>query len=74
MTHALRNSLFAGLAVALAFATSAMAQDYSKYRVLDTAVIQDMLAGPSQTAALLSPDGSRLLHLLGRGNRDMSCI
>jgi hypothetical protein len=70
MTRTLRNSLFAGFAVALAFATGATAQGYAKYRVLDTAVIQDMWAGPAHTAALLAPDGSRLLHL-GRGDRDM---
>lgn len=40
----------------------ASAQDYARHRVIDTAVL-DLVAGPVNTAALLSPDGSRLLHI-----------
>jgi hypothetical protein len=40
----------------------ASARDYSGYRVTDTATL-DLMAGPVNTAALLSPDGSRLLHI-----------
>ena len=40
----------------------ASAQDYSGHRVIDTAVL-NLMAGPVNTAALLSPDGSRLLHI-----------
>jgi hypothetical protein len=40
----------------------ASARDYSGYRVIDSATL-DLMAGPVNTAALLSPDGSRLLHI-----------
>ncbi len=56
--------------LALAVTSPVIAQDYANYRVLDTKVIDGMIAGPAQSAALLSPDGSRLLHLSGR-NPDM---
>ena len=41
---------------------AAAEEDYSGYRVLHSEVL-DLVAGPANTAALLSPDGSRLLHL-----------
>ncbi|MEP6565547.1 MAG: hypothetical protein ABJB10_10440, partial [Mesorhizobium sp.] len=44
----------------------ATAQDYAGYRVLDAKVIEDMWTVAGQKAALMSPDGSRLLHLNGR--------
>ena len=62
--------MFAGLGIALALATGAFAQDYSKYRVLDAKVVENVWGGSSQSAALLSPDGSRLMHL-GHRNPDM---
>ena len=37
-------------------------EDYSTYTVLETATLE-MIAGPDRTAALLSPDGSRVFHL-----------
>lgn len=42
-------------------AAPALAQDYGAYHVLDTTEVE-MMAGPGMTAALLSPDGSRVLH------------
>lgn len=68
MARTLRNCLFVGLCFALSLADAALAgEDYSTYRVLDTKVIEGMWVPAGQTAALLSPDGSRLLHL---GRRD----
>jgi WD40 repeat protein len=40
----------------------ASAKDYSAYYVVDKTEL-DMMAGPANTALLLSPDGSRLLHV-----------
>ena len=63
----LRYAFFVALLVASIATPRAIAQeDYAKYRVLDTKVIQNMWAGPGQSAALLSLDGSRLLHLSNR--------
>lgn len=63
----LRGAFFAASLVAWIVSPPAIAQeDYAKYRVLDTKVIQNMWAGPGQSAALLSLDGSRLLHLSNR--------
>ncbi|MBA1140295.1 TolB family protein [Mesorhizobium neociceri] len=56
--------LAAGIVAALC--SPAAAQDYAGYRVLDTKVIEDMWTSAGQKAALLSPDGSRVLHLNGR--------
>ena len=42
------------------------AQDYAKFRVLDSKVIEDMWTVAGQKAALLSRDGTRVLHLNGR--------
>lgn len=72
MTRTRRTFLLAGLAIAIAaaIATPAAAQDYARYRIVETRVIENMWAGPAQSAALLSPDGSRLLHL-GHRNPDM---
>jgi WD40 repeat protein len=67
MNMTLRYAFFAALLVASIVTPRAIAQeDYAKYRVLDTKVIQNMWAGPGQSAALLSLDGSRLLHLSNR--------
>ena len=66
MTLTLRNSSMLGLGMAVALCGHAAAQDYAAYRVLDTRVIEDMLTSAGQKAALLSPDGSRVLHLDGR--------
>jgi hypothetical protein len=52
--------------VAVAPCGHACAQDYATYRVLDTRVIEDMWTSTGQKAALLSPDGGRLLYLNGR--------
>jgi len=62
----LRNSSMLGLGMAVALCGHAAAQDYATFRVLDTRVIEDMMTSAGQTAALLSPDGSRVLHLNGR--------
>jgi hypothetical protein len=61
----LRNFSLLGLGLIAAFCSPAMAQDYAKYRVLDTKVLEDMWTSVGQKAALLSPDGSRVLHLNG---------
>jgi hypothetical protein len=61
MAPIVRILLATGLA---AMCGVASAEDYSGYRVIDTSVL-DLMAGPANTAALLSPDGSRLLHLDG---------
>jgi hypothetical protein len=66
MTLTLRNSSMLGLGMAVALCGHAAAQDYATFRVLDTRVIEDMMTSAGQTAALLSPDGSRVLHLNGR--------
>ena len=50
----------------LALCGPAAAQDYAKYRVLDAKVIEHMSTSAGQRAALLSPDGSRVLHLNGQ--------
>lgn len=59
MIAVLRAIFAAGLAL---ICETASAQDYSRYRVIDTTTL-DLMAGPANTAALLSPDGSRLLHI-----------
>ena len=41
---------------------AASAADYSGYRVTETQML-DLVAGPANTAALLSPDGRQLLHI-----------
>ena len=55
-----------GLGIVAALCGPAAAQDYAKYRVLDAKVIEDMSTSAGQRAALLSPDGSRVLHLNGQ--------
>ena len=40
----------------------AWAKDYSRYHVVETTAL-DMMAGPANTAALLSPDGGELLQV-----------
>ena len=62
----LRSLSVLGPGVALALCGHADAQDYARFRVLDTRVIEDMWTSTGQKAALLSPDGSRVLHLNGR--------
>lgn len=59
MTPVLRILVAVGLAVTCG---AASAKDYSRYRVIDSATL-DMTAGPANTAALLSPDGTRLLQV-----------
>jgi hypothetical protein len=55
-----------GLGMVVAVCGPAAAQDYAKFRVLDTRVIDDMWTSAGQKAALMSRDGSRVLHLNGR--------
>lgn len=50
------------LACLAALTVPAAAQDYADVRVLDITSMQ-MMAGPANTAVLLSPDGSRALHI-----------
>ena len=59
MAATTRILLATGLAAMCGIAS---AEDYSAYRVIDSAAL-DLMAGPANTAALLSPDGSRLLHV-----------
>lgn len=59
MVAIVRTVLVAGFIAATGVASAA---DYSRYRVTGTTTL-DLMAGPSNTAALLSPDGSRLLHV-----------
>lgn len=66
MRLTLRNFSVAVLGIVAALCGPAAAQDYAKYRVLDTKVIKDMWTSSGQKAVLLSPDGSRVLHLNGR--------
>ena len=66
MTPTLRNFFMLGLGMVAALCGPAAAQDYAKFRVLDAKVIEDMSTSAGQKAALLSPDGSRVLHLNGR--------
>ncbi len=66
MRPTLRNCSVAVLGIVAALCSPAAAQDYAKYRVLDAKVIKDMWTSAGQKAALLSPDGSRVLHLNGR--------
>jgi WD40 repeat protein len=66
MRPTLRNFSVAVLGIVAALCGPAAAQDYAKYRVLDAKVIKDMWTSAGQKAALLSPDGSRVLHLNGR--------
>ncbi len=66
MRPALRNFSVAVLGIVVALCGPAAAQDYAGYRVLDTKVIDKMSTSAGQKAALLSPDGSRVLHLNGR--------
>jgi WD40 repeat protein len=61
-----RNFSMLALGMVLALCGHAAAQDYAKFRVLDAKVIEDMSTSAGQRAALLSPDGSRVLHLNGR--------
>ena len=65
MTPTLRNLPMLVLGIVAAICGRAAAQDYAKFRVLDTKVIEDMWTNAGQKAALLSPDGSRVLHLNG---------
>ena len=60
------NSFMLGLGMVVALCGPAAAQDYAEFRVLDTRVIEDMSTSAGQKAALLSPDGSRVLYLDGR--------
>ena len=66
MTLTLRNVSMLWLAMVVALCGRAAAQDYAKFRVLDAKVIENMSTSAGQRAALLSPDGSRVLHLNGR--------
>lgn len=66
MTPTPRNFSMLVLCIVAALCGHATAQDYAKFRVLDTKVIKDMWTVAGQKAALLSPDGSRVLHLDGR--------
>src|SRR4051812_11186130 len=65
MTRTLRNFCMLGLGIVVALCGRATAQDYAKFRVLDSRVIEDIWTSAGQKAALLSPDGSRVLHLNG---------
>ena len=65
MAPTLRNFSMLVLGIVAALCGRAAAQDYAKFRVLDTKVIEDMWISAGQKAALLSPDGSRVLHLNG---------
>lgn len=65
MTPTLRNFSMLVLGMSAALSGRATAQDYAGYRVLDAKVIENMWTSASQKAALLSPDGSRVLHLNG---------
>ena len=66
MMLTLRTLSVLGPGMAVALCGHAAAQDYATFGVLDTRVIEDMMTSAGQTAALLSPDGSRVLHLNGR--------
>jgi hypothetical protein len=66
MTPILRSLSLLALGMVAALCSPAAAQDYAGYRVLDSRVIEDMWTSAGQKAALLSPDGSRVLHLNGR--------
>jgi hypothetical protein len=66
MTATLRNFSMLVLGIVLALCGRAAAQDYAKFRVLDAKAIEDMWTSAGQKAALLSRDGSRVLHLDGR--------
>lgn len=66
MTRTLRNFSMLGLGILVALCGPATAQDYAKFRVLETRAVEDMWTSAGQKAALLSPDGSRVLHLNGR--------
>ena len=59
MALIVRVLLAAGLAAICGIASAA---DYARYRVLGTATL-DLMAGPANTAALLSPDGLSLIHI-----------
>lgn len=65
MRPVLRNFFMFALGIVAALCGRAAAQDYAGYRVLDAKVIQNMWTSAGQKAALLSPDGSRVLHLNG---------
>lgn len=65
MNPTLRNFSMAVLGIVVALCGRAAAQDYAGYRVLDTKVIEKMSTSAGQRAALMSPDGSRVLHLNG---------
>lgn len=41
----------------------ANAADYERMMAMSTTRLPDMMAGPSNTAALISPDGTRILHI-----------
>jgi hypothetical protein len=66
MVPTLRNFSMLVLGIVAALCGRAAAQDYAKFRVLDAKVIENMWTSAGQKAALLSPDGSRVLHLNGR--------
>ena len=66
MRPTLRNLPMLVLGIVAALCGGAAAQDYAGYRVLDAKVIQNMWTSGGQKAALLSPDGSRVLHLNGQ--------
>ncbi|MGE3832283.1 MAG: hypothetical protein AB7F76_14905, partial [Parvibaculaceae bacterium] len=59
IASAARILLVAFFTVVSGFASAA---DYSSYRVTASQVL-DLMAGPANTAVLLSPDGSQLLHI-----------
>lgn len=59
MKACLRILFAMGLA---ALGSMAWAKDYSDYRVTESTAL-DLVAGPANTAALLSPDGAWLLHV-----------
>ena len=65
MRPTLRNFSMLAPGIVMALCGHAAAQDYAGYRVLDTKVIDKMSTSAGQRAALMSPDGSRVLHLNG---------
>lgn len=66
MLHTLRSFSLLGLGILIALCDRAAAQDYAKFRVIEATTIENMSTSAGQRAALLSPDGSRVLHLNGR--------
>jgi WD40 repeat protein len=51
------------IAAMLALVGTASAADYEHMMAMSTTRLPDMTAGPTGTAALLSPDGTRLFHI-----------